>query len=73
MKNARNKKTGLLALLGLAGGAFAYWKYRNLSAEEKANMKAKLKNTGNKLKEGVSDVESTISEKYEQLKTSVQK
>lgn len=73
MKNARNKKTGILALLGLAGGALAYWKYKNLTPEEKANMKAKIKNTGDKLKEGVSDVENTISEKYEQLKTSVQK
>ncbi len=68
-----NKGKGILALIGLAGGAFAYWKYRNMSQEEKDAMKAKLNKTGDKIKESVADVEMTISEKYDQLKNSAKK
>lgn len=64
-----NKKTGgLLALLGLAGGAFAYWKYRNMSAEEKAALKSKVKDVGVKIKETASDVEKSVTETFTDLK-----
>jgi hypothetical protein len=56
------KKGGLLALLGLAGGAFAYWKYKNLSPEEKAALKQKARKVGKDMKEAAVDVEQTISE-----------
>lgn len=63
-----NKRTGLLALLGAAAGAFAFYKYKNMSDEEKQNLKDKVTDTGRKLKEKVGDVENTISNKYDQLK-----
>jgi len=63
-----NKGKGLLALVGVAAGAFAFWKYKNMSAEEKEQLKAKVNSTGRKIKEKVDDVEATISDKYEQLK-----
>lgn len=64
-----NRKTGgLLALLGLAGGAFAYWKYKNMSEEEKAVLKTKVKNTGKKIKETASEVEKSITETFSDLK-----
>lgn len=63
-----NKGKGLLALVGLAAGAFAFWKYKNLSPEEKQQLKSKVNDTGRKIKDTVSDVEASISEKYDTLK-----
>ncbi|HLW31785.1 MAG TPA: hypothetical protein VKX40_05960 [Aequorivita sp.] len=63
-----NKGKGLLALLGVAAGAFAFWKYKNMSPSEKAELKAKVNDTGRKIKNKVDDVENAISDKYEQLK-----
>jgi hypothetical protein len=62
------KATGLLALLGLAGGAFAYWKYRNMSDEEKAALKSKVKNVGTKIKDTAKDVEKSVSESFSSIK-----
>lgn len=66
-----NKK-GILALLGIAG-AFAWWKYRKMTPEEKEALKAKVDNAGEKLKETVAEVEETITETYEQVKGRVKK
>ncbi|AVI51980.1 hypothetical protein C5O00_12780 [Pukyongia salina] len=60
-------KGGLLALLGLAGGAFAYWKYKNLSLEEKEELKRKAKKIGNDVKEAAVDVEKTLSEEFNKI------
>lgn len=68
-----SKGKGLLALAGLAAGAYAYWKYRNLSVEEKQQLKSRVQDTGRKIKNTVGDVESSISEKYESLKNKAQK
>ncbi len=69
-----NRKTGgILALLGLAGGAFAYWKYRNLSAEEKAQLKSKVNTVGRKIKATASDVEETITDSFTNGKKKVRK
>ncbi len=68
-----NKGKGLLALLGIAGGAFAFWKYKNMSPEEKQKLKDKANETGRKIKEKAGEVEDTISEKYEQLKSAAKK
>ena len=69
-----NRKTGgILALLGLAGGAFAYWKYRNLSAEEKAQLKSKVNTVGRKIKATASDVEETITDSFTSGKQKVRK
>jgi len=62
------KGKGLLALVGLAAGAFAFWKYKNMTPEEKQNIKSKINETGRKIKETVGDVESSLSDKYDTLK-----
>ncbi|MDN3723577.1 YtxH domain-containing protein [Aequorivita sp. SDUM287046] len=63
-----NKGKGLLALLGVAAGAFAFWKYKNMTPQEKQNLKAKATETGNRIKEKAGEVQDTLSEKYDQLK-----
>lgn len=70
----KSQKTGLIALIGagIAGG-LAYWKYKTMSPSEKAELKAKLNNAGDKIKETANDVENSLSEKYAQLKNTVQK
>jgi uncharacterized protein HemX len=68
-----NKGKGLLALLGIGAGAFAFWKYKNMTPEEKQQLKSKVNDTGRKIKETVDDVESSISDKYERLKGSAKK
>ena len=65
----KNRDKGLLALLGIGASAYAYWKYQQLTPEEKAKIKDKLDQVGDKFQETVEEVETTISEKYEQLKT----
>lgn len=68
-----NKGKGLLALLGVAAGAFVFWKYKNMSPEEKQRLKDKANETGRKIKEKAGEVEDTISEKYEQLKNAAKR
>lgn len=63
-----NKGKGLLALLGIAAGAFAFWKYKNMTPEEKQRLKDKANETGRKIREKAGEVEDAISEKFEQLK-----
>lgn len=68
-----NKGKGLLALLGVAAGAFAFYKYKKMTPEEKQRLKDKANETGKKIKEKVGEVEEAISEKYEQLKNTSKK
>jgi len=68
-----NKGKGLLALLGVAAGAFAFWKYKNMTPEEKQRLKDRANETGNKIKERAGEVQDTISEKYDQLKNSAKR
>lgn len=68
-----NKGKGILALLGIAAGAFAFWKYKNMSPEEKQKLKDKANETGRKIKEKAGEVEDTIAEKYEQLKNAAKR
>ena len=68
-----NKGKGILALLGVAAGAFAFWKYKNMTAEEKQKLKDKATETGRKIKEKAEEVEETIAEKYEQLKNAAKR
>ncbi|MBT0607953.1 YtxH domain-containing protein [Aequorivita echinoideorum] len=65
-----NKGKGLLALLGIGAGAFAFWKYKNMTPAEKQNLKNKVNNTGQRIKETAQDVEASISDKYDKLKNS---
>ena len=69
----RNQTAGILALLGIAGGAFAWWKYKNMSAEEKAKLKENFNKTGEKIKGSYDEIEGSISEKYNRLKNTVKK
>jgi uncharacterized protein HemX len=66
-----NKK-GLLALLGIGAGVFAWWKYKNLSEEEKEALKAKIDKAGETIKNMATKVEESVSETYEHIKTKVQ-
>jgi uncharacterized protein HemX len=68
-----NKGKGLLALLGVAAGAFAFWKYKNMSPEEKQRLKDKANETGRKIKEKAGEFEETITDKYEQLKNTAKR
>ncbi len=68
-----NKGKGILALLGVAAGAFAFWKYKNMTPEEKQKLKDKATETGRKIKEKAEEVEDTIAEKYEQLKNAAKR
>ncbi|MDQ0594023.1 gas vesicle protein [Chryseobacterium ginsenosidimutans] len=68
-----NKTKGLLALLGL--GAFAYWKYKNSSAEEQQAVKDKINNAkdnlnkwGNDLKDKANNVASQVQDKVDEVK-----
>ena len=67
---AKKNGKGLLALLGIGLGAFAFWKYKNMTPEEKANLKNKIDDTGKKIKDTVQDLKENISGKYDDLKKS---
>ncbi|OBX24763.1 hypothetical protein LX77_00995 [Gelidibacter algens] len=71
MKKQQGK--GLLALLGIGAGVFAWWKYKNLSPEKKAELHAKANEVGQKVKDTYNDVESTVKSKYDELKSGAQK
>jgi hypothetical protein len=63
------KRVGLLAGLGLAAaGAYAYWKYRSLSPEERQELKDKVNATGQRLKNKAKQMEGKISDKYDEIK-----
>tara|TARA_R100000935_G_scaffold8302_7_gene17548 strand:+ start:186715 stop:186960 length:246 start_codon:yes stop_codon:yes gene_type:complete len=65
----KNQKTGLIALIGagIAGG-LAYWKYKTMSPEEKAKLKGRVNEAGERIKETAGDINKSISEKYAELK-----
>jgi len=71
MKN-RNKG-GLLALLGIGAGAVAFWQYKRMSPEKKAELKSQINSAGAKIKEKAHNVESSITDKYEELKKASKK
>lgn len=64
---------GLLALLGIAAGAFAWYKYRNMSPDKKQELQGKVNAVGQQFKDTINHVESTISDKYGQLKNGAKK
>ncbi|WP_035479780.1 hypothetical protein [Gelidibacter mesophilus] len=67
MKKQQGK--GLLALLGIGAGVFAWWKYKNLSPEKKQELHDKANEVGQRVKNTYNDVESTVKSKYDELKT----
>ena len=71
MKKQQGK--GLLALLGIGAGVYAWWKYKNLSPEKKEELHAKANEVGQKVKDTYNDVESTVKNKFDDLKNGAQK
>lgn len=69
MKKQQGK--GLLALLGIGAGLFAWWKYKNLSPEKKEELHAKANEIGQKVKDTYNDVESTVKDKYNDVESTV--
>ena len=67
------QKKGLLALLGIGAGVFAWWKYKTMSPEKKEQLHAKVNEVGQKVKDTVNDVEDTVNNKYNQFKKGVEK
>jgi len=78
----KQQKRGLLALLGIGAGVFAWWKYKNMSPEKKEELHAKANEVGQKVKDTVNevgqkmkdtahDVESAVKDQYDQLKNGV--
>ncbi len=67
-KMEQKQKKGLLALLGIGAGAFAWWKYKTMSPEKKEQLHSKVNEMGQKVKDTVHDVETTVKDKYDQLK-----
>lgn len=79
----KQQKKGLLALLGIGAGVFAWWKYKNMDPEKKEQLHAKVNEAGKKVKDTVSevgqkmkdtahDVETAVKDKYDQLKNGVE-
>jgi uncharacterized protein HemX len=71
MKKQYNK--GLLALLGIGAGAWAFWKYKTMSPEKKEELKSAINEAGDKLKRTVDELESTVAENYDRTKGSAKK
>ena len=64
----KQQGSGLLAILGIAAGAFAWYKYKNMTPEKKQQLHGKINDVSRQFKDTVSNVESTISDKYTQMK-----
>lgn len=64
---------GLLTILGIAAGAFAWYKYKNMSPEKKQQLQGKVNAVGQQFKDTFNTVETSITEKYGQMKNSTKK
>lgn len=71
MSNKKGK--GLLGLITIGLGALAFWKYNKMTPEEKESLKAKVNDAGKKIKDTAEELETNITHKYEELKTSAKK
>lgn len=67
------EKKGLLALLGIGAGIFAWFKYRNLTPEKKEELHNKVKAVGDKINNTVNDLDAQASRKFNELKNSATK
>ena len=64
---------GILGLIAVAAGAFGLWKYKNMTPEQKANLKEKAQKAGDTLKDTYNEVEDQVSEKLTQLREALEK
>lgn len=68
------KRNGILAGIGVAAaGAFAYWKYKTMSAEEKEQLKSKVNEAGRSIKNNVNKAEKAITDTYDEVKSKANK
>ena len=58
----KNNTAGILAFLGAAAGAFAWWKYNNMSYSEKQKIKNKISDVGDKVMDGVKDFQKSATD-----------
>ncbi|MBJ7882844.1 YtxH domain-containing protein [Gelidibacter salicanalis] len=72
MKNQQGTGKGLLALLGLGAGLFAWWKYKNLSPQKKEELHSKVNEVGQKVKDKYNEVESSVKTQLDDIKNNVQ-
>lgn len=70
MKNS-SKAKGVLAIAGLAGGAFAYWTYKNMTTEEKNAIKNSVNRTGDKIFDACDEIEEKVLINYMKLKDAI--
>ena len=56
-----------VVILGLAGGAYAYYKYNQLSEEEKEELKQKAKKFGKEVKDTAIDLGETLKEEFDNI------
>lgn len=66
MKNQQGQ--GLLAILGIVAGAFAWYKYKNMTPERKQELKEKVNDVSQQFKDTLQNVENTVSDKYGQIR-----
>ena len=64
---------GLLAILGIAAGIFAWYKYKNMTPEKKQELRGKANDVSRQVKDTYHNVESTISNKYDQMRNGVKR
>lgn len=70
-KQRKQQGTGLLALLGIGAGLYAWWKYRNMSPEKKEELHSKVNEVGQKVKDTYNDVESKVKDTYNSVESNV--
>ncbi len=70
-----NKTKGLIGagIATIAAGLFGFWKYKNMSPDEKAQLKAKARKAGDTIKETYGEVEGQVSDKLTQLKGALER
>ncbi len=66
-----NNTKGIVGLLAMAAGAFGFWKYKNMTPDQKAALKDKARKAGDTLKESYTEVEDQVSEKLTSLRNAL--
>ena len=62
---------GIIAVIGVAAGSFAYWLYSSLTPEEKKHLEDKALNAANKLLDTIKEVQRTASGNIMDIKHTV--
>lgn len=62
---------GIVALVGVAAGSFAYWFYASLTEAERREWEDKAVNAANKLIDGIKDVQKSTSKSIKDVSHTV--